>query len=1468
MSATGKLFISHSSKDDAFVGELRQMLADHGHEGWIDSRELRGGDPLWAEIQKAIEAASAYAVVVSTDALQSKWVGKELQHALKLRKKRGKDKYPVIPLSLNGTQLGVLETQFGEEPVYLAVSSGAGGVEATMHALLVALGRRKATDIAATPQPPPEPVEELVLELTDLKFSEKQAGVRRATGRARLIHEAATPDRREVVSRQSWRFTAPLGPIEAEELRWYLEKFAVWPSEYFRERARKVEAQLVQWGRLLHDAALPAAHRENVLQSWAQIDAQAGRRFSVHVDASLEDGASEADQNAARAAATELLALPWELLHDGSAFLFQGAQPTRVRRRLPNSAVLSVPVVATPIRILLVTARPEDEACGYIDHRASALPLVDAMEALGGQVRLHILSPPTLPALRAELDRARQAGKPYHVLHFDGHGVYDRNVGLGGLCFEEPQDVGQLERRRHATVYTPELGALLRDHRVPLVFLEACQTAMSEKASESVATTLLTEGVASVVAMSHSVLVETARLFVAAFYQALARGARVGSAMLEAQRRLKDDTFRDRVFGVGELRLEDWFVPVLFQEKDDPQLFRATPAKQTVADFQTALARRLGDLPATPPTGFIGRSRELLALQRLLGGQDRYAVLRGQGGEGKTALAAEFARWMVRSHQVLRAAFVSVETHGNQRAVVDALGKQLVQADFSAAGDLEDATLEVERVLREQATLLVLDNMESILLPPYVEQDTPEALAEDAGRELQAILALCSRLLQLGETRLVFTTREVLPAPFDAPRCLRELQRLDHEDAVKLVERALNADGGAAAGAALDAAREAIDALVDAVHGHARTLALLAPELRSQGVAATHAALVELMAEMERQHPGSREQSLFASVELSLRRLSEANRDRVQALGVFHGAVDLDVLRVMMEWDKDDVAVLAGELVGTGLATPNRFDHLTLNPAMCPALRGRMDAAERAALAARWVEAMRTYVEFLARQRNQNAEVASTLTLLELANLFALLDQMQRAGDAAATIGLATSLYDLLQPLGKPRLLERVAQVRDNAAAALGETWNHAKFQATRTRIEQQLVGGRLREALKDAQVLLRRARAMGEQAYPIAAYDMAIACFLLARVLQRVGDSEQALPLLDEARQRFEAVAKEQTNEAPEGMAAACFAEQGDCLLNLGRLEDAALAYEENIRRAELLKDARQVAVGKGQLGAVLLLQRRYPEALAAYSEARVRFTQLDEPGTVAVIWHQTGMVYEHADQPEAAEDAYRKSLAINVRLGDVTGQARTLLQLGNVYDDALNRSEDAVAFYLQAADKCVLSGDAANEGRARNNLGATLTKLRRFDEAREQIRRAIECDAQFGHASEPWKTWANLANIETAASNPNGAEEARRKAIASYLAYRRDGGENHNANGRISLAVTHALLAGEAAQAAALLQQHAADPDWAWLLPFLRALQAIVTGSRRDRSLADAPELDYGSATEVLWLLETLEQHSPQTP
>jgi tetratricopeptide (TPR) repeat protein len=1398
-------------------------------------------------------------------------VGKELRHGLKLQAERGRTAFPVIPLSLNGTRLGVLEDFFGEEPTYIPVSSAPGGATAALHEFLVALGQRLPTDRPPVAQPRPEPVAELVLELSDLAFHE-QDGVRRPAARARLVYEPASAGQPVVVSDQMWRLIAPLGPIEAEELGWYLERWPVWPNPLVADRARQVEANLIAWGQALHAAALPLQPTANVVQAWAGVDATASRRFSVSVDDSPLHGASEVEGKVAQEAATALLALPWELLHNGDGFLFQGARPTRVRRRLPNKRDRAVPAVAPPIRVLLITARPEDDACGYLDHRASALPLVAATEELGDVLRLTLLHPATYPALEAELARAQQAGEPYHVVHFDGHGVYDRRVGLGGLCFEDPSDSHKLTGRRHQTVYTNQLGPLLNNYRIPLVLLEACQSAKAEAGAESVASELLQKGVASVVAMSHSVLVETARRFVAAFYAELARGQRVGQAMLAGQRALHSDPRRGQRYGIGELKLDDWFVPVLYQEKDDPQLFTATPAPQTKEDLRSRLRARLGAVPPEPAeTGFVGRSRDLLALERLLR-QERWAVLRGQGGEGKTALAAELARWLVRSQQLRRAAFVSVELYGQSQAVLDALGRQLVGADYSAAKyeNSEQALLPIERALREQPTLLVIDNMESVLLPPYLE--SPELLSEEAALELQAILELAERLLRAGETRLVFTSREALPAPFDAQRQRWELRQLGKADAVALIERSLaagesNAATAAGAGAAaLEARREDIEALVDAVQGHARTLALLAPELRRRGVAATQADLVELMEQMQRQvaqlpadDPRRREQSLFASVELSLRRLSAANRERVRLLGVFHGGMHLGVLHAMTGWEPAEVEGLALELVGTGLATPNPYNHLSLNPALCPYLQASLSEEELQALTATWLEAMAAYLRYLDQQQGQNTELAATLTLLELPNLFALLDRSQAVAEPATTIDQATSLYRLLQGLGKPRLVERVARVRNAAAAALGEGWCHAGFEARRSRIEQQLEAGQLREAFAGAQQLLQQTQAAGEAAYAGADYDLAAALFLLGRVLETGGGAQQALPLLQEASMRFEAIANANDNKAAAGMASTCLTEQGDCLRDLGRYDAAAAAYEESIRRGEQQGDLRGVAVRKGQLGTVRLKQQRYAEAMEAYQEARDTFSRLNEPGSVASVWHLIGVVHQKMGQPEKAEEAYNQSLAIVVRLGNQAGQADTLVQLGNLYNVG-QRLEEAVAFYRRAAEIYGEIGDLAKEGITQSNLAETFRKLQRLDKARQAIRRAIECKEQFGHVASSWSSWDILANIETAAGNSAVAADARHQAIDAFLAYRRDGGENQFTSGRLALFVRQALASGDLAEATSLLQQLAGDPDFANQLPFLTALQAITAGSR-DRSLADDPALDYDEAAEVLLLIEALE-------
>jgi ABC-type molybdenum transport system ATPase subunit/photorepair protein PhrA len=125
-----------------------------------------------------------------------------------------------------------------------------------------------------------------------------------------------------------------------------------------------------------------------------------------------------------------------------------------------------------------------------------------------------------------------------------------------------------------------------------------------------------------------------------------------------------------------------------------------------------------------PPHGFVGRSRELLALERLLE-RERYAVVLGEGGEGKTTLASELARWLVATRRFARAAFVSLEHALDVRSVIFALGEQLVAGYVSEASkDPEKALPLIERALRERPTVVVLDNMETVLPPPEREPDS------------------------------------------------------------------------------------------------------------------------------------------------------------------------------------------------------------------------------------------------------------------------------------------------------------------------------------------------------------------------------------------------------------------------------------------------------------------------------------------------------------------------------------------------------------------------------------------------------------------------------------------------------------------------------------------------------------------------------------------------------------------------
>src|SRR5262249_54574076 len=149
---------------------------------------------------------------------------------------------------------------------------------------------------------------------------------------------------------------------------------------------------------------------------------------TVELTDSDRPGAAEAAE-----AATLLLALPWELIHSDHDFLFGQEGAVLVRRGLSGNSPLPALATDPPIRVLLVTPRPEDESNAWVDHRVSVRPLIDALSELEDVVELKVLEPPTFSALEQELARAT-----YHVIHFDGHGVYDRRRRMGSLAFENP----------------------------------------------------------------------------------------------------------------------------------------------------------------------------------------------------------------------------------------------------------------------------------------------------------------------------------------------------------------------------------------------------------------------------------------------------------------------------------------------------------------------------------------------------------------------------------------------------------------------------------------------------------------------------------------------------------------------------------------------------------------------------------------------------------------------------------------------------------------------------------------------------------------------------------------------------------------------------------------------------------------------------------------------------------------------
>ena len=219
----------------------------------------------------------------------------------------------------------------------IKITVGPGGIEQALPSLFAALGEQLPDDLQPPEVREAAPVADLILELTDLEVETVQPGARRAVAEARLVFDPPQSAAPSIRSRP-FRFVAPLGGIEADELTWYIERYPRWPvGAVVAARARAVERNLEPGARHSSRRRSVKSRRVKTFDAWRGAGGGADRRFSVLVDDNMLAEATDDQAEQARAAATSLLALPWELIHDGSGFLFAGGRGAECADACPTS---------------------------------------------------------------------------------------------------------------------------------------------------------------------------------------------------------------------------------------------------------------------------------------------------------------------------------------------------------------------------------------------------------------------------------------------------------------------------------------------------------------------------------------------------------------------------------------------------------------------------------------------------------------------------------------------------------------------------------------------------------------------------------------------------------------------------------------------------------------------------------------------------------------------------------------------------------------------------------------------------------------------------------------------------------------------------------------------------------------------------------------------------------------------------
>ena len=253
----------------------------------------------------------------------------------------------------------------------------------------------------------------------------------------------------------------------------------------------------------------------------------------------------------------ELASLPWELMARAPADIPLAMFTRTVLVRSLDVLQPTDPIpFEPPLRILVVASNPrgttplrlEDER-RRIEKSWSRLP----------GVRVDFVR----PIVTELLDQL--ASEDYHVIHFMGHGEFDRKTGRGALLLER-------EDGSSHPVDADQLKVMLSDEPLlRLVFLNACKTGTSSDSGgldpfAGVATAFIRMGVPAVVAMQFPISDDAAVTFADTFYRRIADGHPVDTAVTEGRKAL---------WGGAH---SEWVTPVLFMRSTDGVLFEPAEA--------------------------------------------------------------------------------------------------------------------------------------------------------------------------------------------------------------------------------------------------------------------------------------------------------------------------------------------------------------------------------------------------------------------------------------------------------------------------------------------------------------------------------------------------------------------------------------------------------------------------------------------------------------------------------------------------------------------------------------------------------------------------------------------------------------------------------------------------------------------------------------------------------------------------